>query len=233
MVYEWRLIVAAKFKNVITEVDTTGSGQTLLTCPDGKTILIRTFYVRNNNSADSTHFLAITDKSVASSTSVPITAFAIDVSSSVIAVNRIPIVLESGDSFQFQTSQANQQVIMAYAELDTGVTQRYRAQALTLSSGVTSNILTCPAGSTILINYFSFFNNSGGSVDNNNISMTDTSGSTTNIVSFGTLANGAAFSLHQSFVLESGDSLTCLARDSNMTFYVSYLEIRNPAVRGQ
>ena len=224
--------MAAQFKNVITEVDTTGSGQTLLTCPDGKTILIRTFYVRNNNSADSTHFLAITDKSVASSTSVPITAFAIDVSSSVIAVNRIPIVLESGDSFQFQTDQANQHVTMAYVELDTGVTQRYRAQAQALSSGVTTSILTCPTGATIIINMWVLFNNSGGSVDNNNVSITK-AGVQTNVLAFGTLANGAAASLHQSLVLESGDILTCLARDSNMTFYVSYLEIRNPAVRGQ
>jgi hypothetical protein len=231
LVYEWRLIVAAKFKNVITEVDTTGSGQTLLTCPVGKTILIRTFYVRNNNSADSQHFLAVTDKSI-SSTSIPITFFNIDVSVSDVAVNNVPVVLESEDSFEFQTSQANQQVIMAYAELDTGVTQRYRAQALTLSSGVTSNILTCPAGSTILINYFSFFNNSGGSVNNNNVSMTKV-GVQTNILDFGTLTNGAAFSVHQSFVLESGDSLTCLAQASNMTFYVSYLEIRNPPIRGQ
>ena len=231
MVYERRLIVAAKFKNVITEVDTTGSGQTLLTCPVGKTILIRTFYLKNQASADSQHFLAITDKSI-SSTSIPINFFSLDVSSSSLAVNKLPFVLESEDSFQFQTDQANQHVTMAYVELDTGVTQRYRAQAQALSSGVTTSILTCPTGATIIINMWVLFNNSGGSVDNNNVSITK-AGVQTNVLAFGTLANGAAASLHQSLVLESGDILTCLARDSNMTFYVSYLEIRNPVVRGQ
>ena len=32
--------MAAQFKNVITEIDTTGSVQPLLTCPAGKTILM-------------------------------------------------------------------------------------------------------------------------------------------------------------------------------------------------
>ena len=223
--------MGAQFKNVITEVDTTGSGQTLLTCPVGKTILIRTIYIRNNNNADSQHFLAVTDNSI-SSTSIPINFFNIDVSVSDVAVNNVPVVLESEDSFEFQTSQANQHVTMAYVELDTGVTQRYRAQAQTLSSGVTSTILTCPAGSTIIINFFSFFNNSGGSVDNNNVSITK-AGVQTNTIDFGTLGNAVSFAVHQSFVLEPGDFLSCLARDSNMTFYVSYLEIRTPPIRGQ
>ena len=231
MVYEWGLIVAAQFKNVITEVDTTGSGQTLLTCPANKTILIRTFFVKNSNSADSNHFLAITDKSISSS-SIPISFFSIDVSVADITVNKVPIVLESEDSFQFQTSQANQHVTMAYVELDTGVTQRYRAQAVALVSGATSNILTCPSGSTIIINFFSFFNNSGGTVANNSVTMVKSSGQT-NTIDEGSLANLGAFSIHQSFVLESGDSLRCVAQDSNMTFYVSYLEIRNPPIRGQ
>ena len=68
-----------------------------------------------------------------------------------LAVNKLPLVLESEDSFQFQTSQADQHVTMAYVELDTGTTQRYRAQAQALSSGITTTILTCPAGSTIII----------------------------------------------------------------------------------
>ena len=32
--------MAAQFKNVVTQIDTTGSGQLLLRCPAGKVILI-------------------------------------------------------------------------------------------------------------------------------------------------------------------------------------------------
>jgi len=222
--------MAAKFKNVITEVDTTGSAQTLLTCPAGKTILIRTFFVRNNNNADSTHYAAIKDNSEDSSNSFPIFDFAIDVSASTTAVNINPIVLEENDAFLFQTSQANQHITLAYVELDQGVTQRYKMFCASLTDGATTSIVTCPTGSTVIINYFSFFNNSGGSVDNNNISITD-AGVKTNTLFVGTIADQAVVGLHQSLVLESGDSLTCLPRDSDMIFYVSYLEIRNPPIR--
>ena len=222
--------MAAKFKNVITEVDTTGSPQALLTCPAGKTIIIRTFYIRNNNNADSTHYVAIKDNSEDSSNSFPIFDFALDVSASTTAVNINPIVLEENDIFLFQTSQANQHITLAYVELDTGVTQRYKMFCASLADGVTTAAVTCPTGSTVIINYISFFNNSGGSVDNNNISITD-AGIKTNMLFFGTLADQAGYSLHQSLVLESGDILTCLARDSDMIFYVSYLEIRNPPIR--
>ena len=33
--------MAAQFKNVVTQIDTTGSGQLLLRCPAGKVILIK------------------------------------------------------------------------------------------------------------------------------------------------------------------------------------------------
>ena len=65
--------MAAQFKNVVTEIDTTGSGQLLLRCPAGKVILIKNIIVQNENASSSSFFLAFEDNSISTS-SFPIQA---------------------------------------------------------------------------------------------------------------------------------------------------------------
>ena len=113
--------MAAQFKKLVTEIDTTGSKQTLLTCHPGKTILIRTFHVANEDGSNSAYFATVADSSI-NAAARPIFEFAITADAT--ATNRNPIVLESGDSFGIQTSQANQHVHLAYVILDTGTIKR-------------------------------------------------------------------------------------------------------------
>ena len=46
------------FKNVVTEIDTTGSAQLIFRCPTGKTALIKTLTIANENGSNSNYFLA-------------------------------------------------------------------------------------------------------------------------------------------------------------------------------
>tara|TARA_R100000742_G_C4246894_1_gene65686 strand:+ start:221 stop:892 length:672 start_codon:yes stop_codon:yes gene_type:complete len=223
--------MATQFKNLVTEIDTTGSNQTLLTCPTGKTIIIRTFHVANEDSSNSTYYATVADSSI-SALARPIFEFAINADAS--ATNRNPIVLESGDSFGMQTSQANQHVHLAYVILDTGTNQRYKANCYQLTvADATHNVITCPAGSTIIINYFTLYNHSGGDSTANRIEIVDSSASTTKTVTDGQILDNKNATFIQAFVLESGDQINVYIDDQPMVVYTSYLEIRNPVTRGQ
>jgi len=221
--------MAAQFKNLVTEIDTTGSNQTLLTCPTGKTIIIRTFHVANEDSSNSTYYATVADSSI-SALARPIFEFAIN--ADVSATNLSPIVLESGDSFGMQTSQANQHVVMSYVILDTGTIQRYRGVCIQAATAdATHNIVTCPTGSTVILNYFNVYNHSGGSSTDNRIEIVDSSASTTKTYGDSTISDNATFGFTQGVVLESGDQINVYIDDQPMVIYCSYLEIRNPAIR--
>ena len=221
--------MAAQFKNLVTEIDTTGSVQTLLTCPTGKTVIIRTFHVANEDGSNSAYYATVADSSV-NAAARPIFEFAINADAT--ATNRNPIVLESGDSFGIQTSQANQHVHLAYVILDTGSIQRYRGVCIQAATAdATHNIVTCPTGSTIIINYFTVYNHSGGDSTANRIEIVDSSASTTKTITDGAILDNKNATFIQAFVLESGDQINVYIDDQPMVIYCSYLEIRNPPIR--
>jgi|TARA_E500000305_G_scaffold32440_2_gene24507 hypothetical protein len=223
--------MAAQFKNLVTEIDTTGSNQTLLTCPTGKTIIIRTFHVANEDGSNSAYFATVADSSI-NAAARPIFEFAITADAT--ATNRNPIVLESGDSFGIQTSQANQHVHLAYVILDTGTIQRYRGVCIQAeTANTTNNIVTCPTGSTLILNYFTIYNHSGGDSTDNRIEIVDSSTSTTKTITDGQILDNKNAGFIQAFVLESGDQINVYIDDQPMVIYCSYLEIRNPVIRGQ
>ena len=62
--------MATVFKNVVTEIDTTGSAQLIFRCPAGKTALIKNLIVENQNGSNSNFYLAFEDNSI-STTSRP------------------------------------------------------------------------------------------------------------------------------------------------------------------
>ena len=223
--------MAAKFKNVVTEIDTTGSGQLLLRCPAGKVILIKNLIVQNENASSSSFFLAFEDNSESTS-SFPVQAGTITAGD--FTALQVPLVLEENDELRWQTSVAVQHINVHYVQLDNGTKQRYRmiCKSLTTADSADS-FLTCPAGSTMIVNFVQFFNQSGGTASSNSFTITDSSTSATKIIDKGSLANNGSGGFNRAFVLESGDSLNFTPDEQPMNVYASFLEIRNPPIRGQ
>ena len=83
--------MAAQFKNVVTEIDTTGSAQLLLRCPAGKTIIVKNLIVQNENASDSNNFLAVEDNSISTSARA---IQAITISAGGLTALNVPIILE-------------------------------------------------------------------------------------------------------------------------------------------
>ena len=61
----------------------------------------------------------------------------------------------------------------------------------------------------------------------------DSSTSTTKTVTDGSILDNKNAGFTQAFVLESGDQINVYIDDQPMVIYCSYLEIRNPVIRGQ
>ena len=223
--------MATVFKNVVTEIDTTGSGQLIFRCPAGKTALIKSLTVANENGSNSNFFIAFEDNSISTS-SFPIRYGTNNAGATVTLT--VPLVLEENDEVLWQTSVADQNIQMAYALIDTGVKQRYRMITKQLTTADSADaFLTCPTGSTIITNFIQFYNQSGSTASSNTFTMTDSSASATKVLDKGGINNAAHVSYHKAFVLESGDSLSFTPDEQPMNIYCSYLEIRNPVTRGQ
>mgnify|MGYP003138843636 FL=1 len=221
--------MATVFKNVVKEIDTTGSGQLIFRCPAGKTALIKTLTVANENASASNFYLAFEDNSISTS-SRPI-LFGTN-NASTTKVLTVPLVLEENDEILWQTSVADQNITMAYALMDTGIKQRYRMITKQLTTADSADaFLTCPTGSTVITNFVAFYNQSGSTASSNSFTMTDSSASTTKVIDKGALGNAAQVPYHRAFVLESGDSLSFTPDEQPFNIFCSYLEIRNPVIR--
>ena len=197
--------MATVFKNVVTEIDTTGSGQLILRCPAGKTALIKNLMVQNENGSNSNYFLAFEDNSISTS-SFPLLYGTNNAAASKTLV--VPLVLEENDEILWQTSVADQNVTMSYVELDSGIQQRYRmiCKQLTTADSADS-FLTCPTGNTVITNFVAFYNQSGSTASSNTFTMTDSSASATKVIDKGQINNAAQAAYHRPFVLETGDRL--------------------------
>ena len=221
--------MAAQFKNVVKEIDTTGSGQNVLTCPAGKTILVKRLTVQNENGSSSTFYLAFKDASV-SATSYPLDYGTISAGASGTLV--ISIVLEESDQILWQTSVADQHIYASYVELDAGLRQRYRMVLNNVTSEDSAHsLLTCPTGSTLITNLVAIYNGSGSSASSNVLAVTYSSASLTKTINNGTIANTATTLYKYPFVLESGDILKFTNTEQPFNMMATYLEIRNPPLR--
>ena len=221
--------MATVFKNVVTEIDTTGSGQLIFRCPAGKTALIKSLTVANENGSNSNFFLAFEDNSISTS-SFPI-RYGTNTAGNTIGLT-VPLVLEENDEILWQTSVADQNIQMGYALIDTGVKQRYRMITKQLTTADSADaFLTCPTGSTVITNFIQFYNQSGSTASSNSFTMTDSSASATKVLDKGGINNAAHVNYHKAFILESGDSLSFTPDEQPMNIYCSYLEIRNPPTR--
>ena len=223
--------MAAQFFSGNVELDTTGSGQTMLRCPAGKTLLLKTMYIKNADSSSTDVYIALEDNSITS------TSYVIDgvtLASNVTYYSTVPRVLEENDEILVQTSQANQHVHISYVLFDQGTYSRYRGGTKSITTeDQNANIITCPTGSTLLVSLIQFYNASQSNSTNNIVRITDSSGSITNDIDQGNLNSGATATYQSSIVLESGDSLSIYNTEQPFTVTTTYLEIRNPAIRGQ
>lgn len=223
--------MAAQFKNVVTEIDTTGSTQLLLRCPAGKTIIVKNLIVQNENASNSNNFLAVEDNSISTSARA---IQAITISAGGSTGLNVPIILEEQDELRWQTDVSDQHINLHYVQLDAGVRQRYRGICKQLTTADSADsFITCPTGSTIIVNFVQFCNQSGGTASNNSFTITDSSASSTKIIDKGAVANNGIAGFNRTFVLESGDSLNFTPDEQPFNVYASFLEIRNPPIRGQ
>ena len=221
--------MATVFKNLVTEIDTTGSGQLIFRCPAGKTALIKTLSVANENASASNFYIAFEDNSV-STRSRPL-RYGTNNAGATLSLT-VPLVLEENDEVLWQTSVADQNIQMGYALIDTGVKQRYRMITKQLTTADSADaFLTCPTGSTVITNFIQFYNQSGSTASSNTFTMTDSSASATKVLTKGQMTNATHIPFHKAFVLESGDSLSFTPDEQPFNIYCSYLEIRNPPIR--
>ena len=252
--------MAAQFKNLYTTLSTSSSTafdtKDLLTCPVGKTILIRTVHHHNSTtdaSGDnhSMHSLWFRDYS-ASASAQPLTMYSSNAlagttatlaKGAAITLN-IPIVMEENDELKLRISEPNQDISLAYVELDTGIKQRYKAvytiATTTSASGGTfnANVLIAPAGTTYIVNFFTIYNGHSHTQEFKLTVKDNSANITKTLLDYDFQQNGR-FSWQQAIVLEESDQLAITstwdtddsATNGGSYFYVSYLEIRNPPIR--
>ena len=233
--------MAAKFKNKIVEVDTINSDVSILTAPVGKTIILKSFMIANENASNSSSAIGVIDYSV--STRYYIEFFTNTANNT--SLNKIPIVLESQDVFIFRTTVADQHLVLSYVELDAGINQRYKclagATAESDTTGLYQQILTCPVGSKLIINFINLFT-AGGDDTDYEIQIGGGGGfgliASTKTLIDGTVSdNNDNVSLQQAYVLHSnlfdlGTQQSLIINTSAIShYYISYLEIRNPPTR--
>ena len=252
--------MATQFKNLYTTLSTSSSTaydtKDLLTCPVGKTILIRTVH-HHNSTTDSSgnnhsmHALWFRDYS-ASSYVQPLTMYlsnALAGTTATLAKGaaltfNYPLVMEENDELKLRISEPNQDISLAYIELDTGIKQRYKAvytiATTTSASGGTfdANVLLAPAGTTYIVNFFTIYNGHSHTQEFK-LTVKDNSANITKTLWDYDFQQNGRITWQQAIVLEASDQLILTstwdtddsATNGGSYYYISYLEIRNPPIR--
>tara|TARA_R100000742_G_C4271830_1_gene90864 strand:+ start:866 stop:1648 length:783 start_codon:yes stop_codon:yes gene_type:complete len=259
--------MATQFKNLYTTLSTSSSTsfetKDLLTCPVGKTILVQTVHHHNsttdtsgNNS--SMHALYFRDYSAYSSAS-QLSAYltnALAGSYGTIAkggsiTNRYPLVLEENDELKVRISEPNQDISLAYVEMDTGVKQKYRSRFSRSTIGTAvggtfaANMLLAPQGTTYIVNFIMVMNpwahtqnfrlKIGGLTDSVAAKKTlwdyDFQQNGQIVWQQAIVLNGGDLGADDQLILESTWDTDDSASSGGAYFYVSYLEIKKPDIR--
>jgi len=219
--------MAVTFHSGNTELDTTGSPQTMLRCPTGKTLLMKTLWIRNADASATTIYVAIEDNSI-STTSYPIAAKVLSAGQSFYST--LPRVLEENDELLVQTSQANQHIHVSYALIDSGTYTRYRGGLNNVTTEDQDHtVIVCPTGSTLLVNLMQFHNRSGSTASDCIIKLVDAAG--TYEIDKGDLASAATATYKSTIVLEEGETLKFFNTEQPFTATACYMELRNPPTR--
>jgi len=226
--------MAHQFKTVTGIVTTTGSDVALVTCPTGKTLILSTLNLFNNDgSNNATYGLKLRDSSI-SSTSYAFGAqdFTLNSYANLTAFTSAPLSLESGDILSIRTNVQPIHVWASYALLDNTGRHQYRHVTKNITSeDAYSSILTCPAGSTIIIKYARITNTSGSNASGNTVSLYDSSTSSYVFLDYGTINDDNYAFFSGGYVLEPGDIFALNNSEQPFTVNVFYMEIPIPSIR--
>ena len=232
--------MAQTFKNKIFTINTTGSNVDAVTCPAGKTMLIRNLMIFNDNASTSNQTLHFVDNSQSSSTAnLWGDTYSISASTSTAFVNRW--VLEESDKIQIQTDVNAQRYCLNYVELDNATGTQYKMTSIrstTEDSYVL--LLTVSTGHTMIIKHIGLKNLSGSDATANLRIVEATTNTYVPIVS-GTLEDDTVsgdsefdyYLLNRTIVLEAGDSLQLQMSEQPWTSTIHFMEIPVPQIRGQ
>jgi len=115
--------MAIEYKNVVTSVTTTGSDQTIYTCPTSTNLvkysaIVKTFTVLNTTAGAGTLDIKLTDTSATSTVTIrEYTTSAFAANTTVDLTDKGPIVLESADVLKIDTSVQPANVYISVMEI--------------------------------------------------------------------------------------------------------------------
>ena len=153
--------MALKFKNRIFTINTTGSNVDAVTCPAGKTMLIRNLMMFNGNASTSIQSLYFVDDSQNSSLA-NLWGDTYSIAAGGATSFNYRWVLEESDKIQIQTDVNAQRYCLNYVELDNAGGTQYKMTSIkstTEDSYVL--LLTVSTGHTMIIKHLALKNLSG------------------------------------------------------------------------
>ena len=232
--------MAQQFKNKIFTIDTTGSNVDAITCPAGKTIVIRNILIFNGNAATATQSLFFIDNSQSSSTANLFgDTYTISAGGNTAFTYRW--VLEENDKIQIQTNKNAQRFSIHYVEIDKSAGTQYKmtsVRSTTEDSYVL--LLTVSTGHTMIVKNIALKNLSGSDATAS-LRLVEATTNTYVPITEGTLEDDTVsgdsefdyFISSNTIVLEAGDSLQFQLSEQPWTSTVHYMEIPVPQIRGQ
>ena len=232
--------MAQQFKNNFGVINTTGAPITILTCPAGKTVVIKTIIINNGNAATSTQSLWFLDYSQSTSLSIK---FGDDYT---LGADRTTswgyrFVLEENDKIGIQTSHNAQNIIVNYVEIDNaGGTQYKHISFKSTIEDAYVNLVTPSTGHIMIIKAIAFKNLSGSdataslriieAVTDNNVPIIENWTIEDDTVS-GDSEYDYYISSSFTIVLEAGDRLAFQLSEQPWTSTLHYMEVPVPKLR--
>ena len=232
--------MALKFKNRIFTINTTGSNVDAVTCPAGKTMLIRNLMMFNDNASTSIQSLYFVDDSQNSSlANLWGDTYGIGAGGSGAFTYRW--VLEESDKIQIQTDVNAQRYCLNYAELDSAVRTRYKMTSIkSTTEDAYVLLLNVSTGYTIIVKHIGLKNLSGSdstaslriveATTNTYVPLFETT------IEDNTVSNDSEYDYlitSPTIVLEAGDSLQLQMSEQPWTSTIHFMEIPVPEIRGQ
>ena len=223
------------FKNFIATSNRTGSPVTFKECPTGKTLIFSGITNFNGNASTVTQQVHLVDASESTSQTVE-TSGSYTITSNNAVFFTTKFILEEGDKLGFQSDQDTQRISGSFVLLDSSSRTRYRhiSKVITTEDSFV-DLLEAPSGHTIIMKSLFVKNKSGSNATGTDNELRLVEATTNTFVPFarGTLNNDATASFGNTMVLEPGDKVQSRITEQPFTVYTSFLEIKNPPIRGQ
>jgi len=230
--------MAQTFKNKIFTINTTGSNVDAVTCPAGKTMLIRNLMIFNDNASTTNQTLYFVDNSQSSSTA-NLWGDTYSISAGGSSAFAYRWVLEESDKIQIQTDVNAQRYCLNYVELDNATGTQYKMTSIrstTEDSYVL--LLTVSTGHTMIIKHIGLKNLSG-SDSTASLRIVEASTNTYVPIVEGTIEDDTSsgdgefdyYLLSRTIVLEAGDSLQLQMSEQPWTSTIHFMEIPVPKLR--